>query len=138
MVVSSTSPDRIPRGLETAAEKDYSHVVVCVLWWMSTPEGGRTMYGTVAKTKVAPENREKIRAVMQDQMTQRSVPGFVTSYVLYENDSDTAWLFAIFEDRESYDRNADDPAQDADYQAYRALMDADPEWHDGMIERYDS
>ena len=76
------------------------------------------MYGTVAKTKVAPENREKIRAVMQDQMTQRSVPGFVTSYVLYENDSDTAWLFAIFEDRESYDRNADDPAQDADYQAY--------------------
>lgn len=94
------------------------------------------MYGTVARTQVSAANREKMQALMQDQLARRDVPGFVTSFVLYENDSDNAWLLAIFEDRESYDRNADDPAQDADYREYRALMEADPEWHDGEIQEY--
>ena len=39
----------------------------------------------------------------------------------------------IFEDRASYDKNADDPAQNERYMALRALLEADPEWHDGMI-----
>ena len=65
---------------------------------------------------------------------RRGRPGFVAGYMLWENDSDTAWLFAIFEDRESYDRNADDPAQNERYVEYRALMEDEPEWHDGEIE----
>jgi quinol monooxygenase YgiN len=94
------------------------------------------VYGTVSKTQVKQENREKLRALMQDQMASRQVSGFIMSYVLYENDSETAWLFVLFEDRESYDRNADDPAMDANYRAYRALMEADPEWHDGTIMQF--
>ena len=39
----------------------------------------------------------------------------------------------IFEDRASYDKNANDPAQHERYTAMRALLEADPEWHDGMI-----
>jgi hypothetical protein len=54
--------------------------------------------------------------------------------MLFENDSDVAWLFAIFDDRATYDANAADPAQDAQYREYRALMETDPEWHDGVIE----
>ena len=91
------------------------------------------MYGTCARTRVKQENRQKLRDLFEGQSYQ-SVPGFETSYVLWENDSDVAWLFAIFEDRASYDRNADDPAQDARYQEYRALLEDDPEWHDGEIE----
>ena len=53
--------------------------------------------------------------------------------MLRENDSDTTWLFVIFEERASYS-NADDPAMDAQYREYRELLDADPEWHDGQIE----
>jgi quinol monooxygenase YgiN len=94
------------------------------------------VYGTVSKTQVKEGNREKLRALMQDQMASRAVSGFITSYVLYENNSETAWLFVLFEDKESYDRNADDPAMDANYQAYRALMEADPEWHDGAIAQF--
>jgi hypothetical protein len=45
------------------------------------------------------------------------------------------WLFVAFEDRESYERNAEDPAQHERYLEYRALMEEDPEWHDGMIEK---
>lgn len=94
------------------------------------------MYGTVAKMVVKPENHQKMRDLFVKQIGQRKVAGYVTSYVLFENDSDDAWLFAVFEDRASYDANADDPAQDADYQEYRALMESDPEWHDGEIEPY--
>ena len=92
------------------------------------------MYGTVARTRVKPENREQLREVFERQ-GQRTRPGMVTAYTLYENDSDAAWLFAIFEDRATYEANADDPAQNEDYLEYRALMEDDPEWHDGEIEQ---
>jgi quinol monooxygenase YgiN len=92
------------------------------------------MYGTVAKTHVKPENREALRKIMERQ-SYDEVPGYVASYVLHENDSDASWLFAIFEDKAAYDRNADDPAQHERYVEYRALMEADPEWHDGEIEK---
>ena len=91
------------------------------------------MYGTCARTRVKPENRQTLRDLVQSQ-AYASVPGFKASYVLYENEGDAAWLFAIFEDKATYDRNADDPAQDARYQEYRALLEEDPEWHDGEIE----
>jgi antibiotic biosynthesis monooxygenase (ABM) superfamily enzyme len=91
------------------------------------------MYGTVARTRVKPENRSKLKELFVKQGVA-DVPGFITSHVLWENGTDTAWLFVIFEDEASYDKNADDPAQDARYQEYRALLEDDPEWHDGQIE----
>lgn len=91
------------------------------------------MYGTCARTHVKPENREALRKVFERQ-DYGQVPGYVSSYSLQENDSDVMWLFAIFEDRASYERNADDPAQNDRYLEYRALLEDDPEWHDGEIE----
>ncbi|HET7235111.1 MAG TPA: hypothetical protein VFK59_01620 [Actinomycetota bacterium] len=93
------------------------------------------MYGTVAKCVIKPENREALRELTKHQMAEREVRGYVTSYMLFENDSDVGWLFAVFEDRATYDANADDPAQDAQYREFRALLEADPEWHDGEIEQ---
>jgi len=93
-----------------------------------------SMYGTVARTRVKPENREALRALNEGEDYSK-VAGFVTSYVLHENDSDVSWLLAVFEDRATYDRNADDPAQNDRYMAMRALMEADPEWHDGEIQQ---
>lgn len=92
------------------------------------------MYGTVARTRVKPENRDKLRAVFARQMEDAPIPGIVASYTLWENDGDVAWLFAVFEDRATYERNADDPAQHERYLEYRALMEEEPEWHDGEIE----
>jgi quinol monooxygenase YgiN len=92
------------------------------------------MYGTVARSRVKPENREKLTQVLTRQMAGGTPPGFIAAYSLFENDSDTAWMFAVFEDRASYDKNADDPKQNEMYVEYRALMEEDPEWHDGTIE----
>jgi quinol monooxygenase YgiN len=91
------------------------------------------MYGTVARTRVKPENRDKLREVVARQHADGGIPGNIRSYVLHENDSDVSWLFAIFEDRASYDKNADDPAQHERYLEYRALMEDEHEWHDGEI-----
>lgn len=93
------------------------------------------MYGTVARTRIKPENRDKLIEVFERQEYEGGVPGFVTSYVLFENDGDAAWLFAVFEDRASYEKNADDPAQHERYMEYRALLEDEPEWHDGEIAR---
>ncbi|GIU97980.1 MAG: hypothetical protein KatS3mg013_1783 [Actinomycetota bacterium] len=54
------------------------------------------------------------------------VEGFRHSYVLWEDGTDVMWLVAVFADRESYERNASDPAQHARYLEYRALMEEEP------------
>jgi hypothetical protein len=92
------------------------------------------MYGTVAQIHVKAENREKLREVLERQSYQK-VPGFQTSYILWQDDTDAAWLFAIFEDRASYEKNADDHQQHERYLEYRALLEDEPEWHDGEIEQ---
>ena len=92
------------------------------------------MYGTVAKMRVKADNVDAVRKVMAAQMEGNKPAGYIRSYVLLENDSDTQWLFVMFEDKASYMANADDPAQNERYMEFRALMEADPEWHDGTIE----
>jgi quinol monooxygenase YgiN len=92
------------------------------------------MYGTVARTRVKAENRAKLREVLNRQTAAGAPAGFVNAYTLFENDGDAAWLFAVFEDKASYDKNADDPSQNDRYVEYRALMEDEPEWHDGEIE----
>ena len=69
------------------------------------------MYGTVAKCIVKPENREALLELSKRQIAEREVAGYVTSYMLFENDSDVCWLFAVFEDFHSYTANADSPEQ---------------------------
>jgi hypothetical protein len=92
------------------------------------------MYGTCARMVVKQENRDALRTVMSEE-APRDIEGYVGSYVLTENDSDNVWLLAIFEDRATYDANADDPRQHESYVKYRALLEEEPEWHDGEIEK---
>lgn len=92
------------------------------------------MYGTVARIRVKPENRDKLREVFERQSYQ-TVPGFTSSYILWQDDTDAAWLVAMFEDRAAYQKNAADPAQHQRYLEYRTLLEDEPEWHDGEIEQ---
>ena len=88
------------------------------------------MYGTIAKMKVKKGAVEEIRRME----TARKPDGAVGSLVFQSDDAaDELWLVAIFRELESYFANADSPEQDADYQRVRALLAADPEWHDGEI-----
>ena len=66
------------------------------------------MYATIAKVRVKPENREKLRQVVI-QGDQSTVDGYVTSYVLWENEGDSGWLFAVFKDRATTRRTPTTP-----------------------------
>jgi quinol monooxygenase YgiN len=61
-------------------------------------------------------------------------PGQIARYV-YQMDANPGELFlvVVFESREAYWANAQSPEQNQRFQEMRALMSADPEWHDGEI-----
>jgi hypothetical protein len=68
---------------------------------------------------------------MQDDV-YLSVDGYRWGQILFdENVPGHAVVVAVFNDRETYMRNADDPAQDERYQRIRALLSEDPTWTDG-------
>jgi hypothetical protein len=89
------------------------------------------MFGTVGRAHVRPENREKLREVLTDA-TYRTVEGYRRGYVMFpENREDEVIIVAMFEDSDSYWKNADDPAQHERYLKFRELLEDDPEWSDG-------
>lgn len=42
-------------------------------------------------------------------------------------------MVVVFQDRESYFANANDPAQDEFFQRMMEMLDGEPVWHDGEI-----
>ena len=90
------------------------------------------MYGTIARMKVKTGKEAELEQVMGNNA--RDTPGFVFAHVYrMDDDPQTVMLAVAFDSKESYRANAESPEQDVEYQAYRALLDADPEWHDGEI-----
>lgn len=90
------------------------------------------MFGTVGRAHIKPENKEKFVQVLERQGYDQQVSGFVRSYLMFpENRENEVLLVAMFTDRDTYYRNADDPTQHERYVEYRALLEDDPEWTDG-------
>lgn len=90
------------------------------------------MYGTIARLKVRPRNEAELRQREQEMASQ--IPGLPFHHV-YRTDADPHVLFLVvaFESEEAYRANAESPEQHARYEAWRALLEADPEWHNGVI-----
>jgi hypothetical protein len=89
------------------------------------------MFGTVGDLRFDPANRSKLEQELSDD-AYLNVEGYRWGQVLFdENDPGHALIVAVFDDRETYFKNADDPAQDARYQRMRALLERDPVWTDG-------
>lgn len=91
------------------------------------------MYGTVARFRLKPGmEAELIRLNQEYQGLQ--IPGMRAEY-LYRSDKDPNeyYMAVIFESKESYHANAASPEQDERYRKFRALLEADPEWHDGEV-----
>ena len=91
------------------------------------------MYGTVARVSVKPGMMEQLRQYthVYDNL---KVPGQVATYVFQmDANPNEAYLVAIFDSKEAYDRNADDPAQDARFREMMQMLASEPEWHDGEV-----
>lgn len=90
------------------------------------------MYGSVFRMK--PKAGVTAQQVEDVMMTiDRTPKGMKGAMILREDGSGHLWGIALFEDEKTYRANAADPAQDAEYRKFRALLEADPEWHDGAI-----
>jgi heme-degrading monooxygenase HmoA len=77
---------------------------------------------------------ERLMALMREYDTL-NVPGYRATFV-YRMDSDPreVYLAVLFDSKEAYDRNAGSPEQDGRYQEMLALLEGEPEWHDGVVQ----
>jgi hypothetical protein len=92
------------------------------------------MYGTIARISPKPGmNKAVLQAIEEWQRDRRpGVKGAVGGYV-YQLDQGGMMLVYVFESKETYVANAEDPAQDRWYQKFRALLTKEPEWNDGEV-----
>lgn len=90
------------------------------------------MYGTVARMQAQSGAEADLMALSREFEGQ--IPGHLGTYI-YRSDSDpnVYWMAVAFTDKAAYQANAQSTQQDARYQRIRALLTADPEWHDGEI-----
>jgi quinol monooxygenase YgiN len=90
------------------------------------------MYGTVAKLRIKPGMEAELERLSREQAPE--IPGFQFQYVFrMDGDPQEVYLVVGFAGEEAYRQNAESPEQHARYEAYRALLDGEPEWHDGAI-----
>ena len=98
------------------------------------------MYGTVAVCRVRPGSEAAYIELSRRWKRERGpqVRGFVDEYV-YRSEADPTEFFAclLFESRDAYLRNAQDPEEERWYQRFRELMESDAEWHDGQVVNHD-
>ena len=91
------------------------------------------MYGTVARMQIKPGADAQLTALAKE-FEGLAIDGHVGTYVYRsEANPNEVWMAVAFRDKAAYRKNAESPEQDARYQQLRALLAADPEWHDGEI-----
>ena len=92
------------------------------------------MYGTVARMKVKPGKMDDFIANMTQARSDRAMGGYMGEIVYkLDNNPNEIMLCVFFKDKASYQANANDPEMAKDYEQYRAMLDADPEWNDGEV-----
>jgi antibiotic biosynthesis monooxygenase (ABM) superfamily enzyme len=91
------------------------------------------MYGTVARLRLKPEAAGQLEQQLKE-FEGLSVPGYVST-TIYRMDanSNEYYMAVVFDSRESYVANAEDPEQHQRYLQMRELLESDPEWHDGEV-----
>lgn len=91
------------------------------------------MYGTVAHMRMKPGAEEGLMAQLREFAPLR-VPGYQATYVYrMDDDPQDIYVAVVFDSKATYDANADSPEQDARYREMVALLEGEPEWHDGEI-----
>jgi antibiotic biosynthesis monooxygenase (ABM) superfamily enzyme len=97
------------------------------------------MFGTIARVKVKPGQEQAFRDFGDTWWRDRApkVKGALTGYLCkpVNGPADEMLMIAIFDNRENYMANANDPEQDKWYQQFRSYLSVDPEWNDVEIQQ---
>lgn len=92
------------------------------------------MYGTIFRMKVKPGQEQKVIELVDQWYRERRphVKGAIADFLLKPDRKKGEMVgVAVFQDRETYRANANDPEQDKWYRRLRECLQADPEWEDG-------
>ena len=92
------------------------------------------MYGTIARWRLkAGVTDEQLNGVLDIMRNDR--PASSVAVIVYRSATDPReiWVAGAFESREAYVANAATPEQNARFARIRALIDGEPEWHDGDV-----
>jgi antibiotic biosynthesis monooxygenase (ABM) superfamily enzyme len=90
-------------------------------------------YGTVARLRVK-KGMEAEWLAFGKEIETNNPPGALTD-IVFRSDADPQvyYLATVFESKEAYVANANSPAQHEQYLRYRAMLEEEPEWHDGEV-----
>ncbi len=95
------------------------------------------MYGTIAHMRIKPGKEGELKNLLDEQartFESGQVPGFIASYgYRMDEDAHDCYMAVLFANKETYRANAESPEQDARYRRLLALLEHEPEWHDGEV-----
>jgi antibiotic biosynthesis monooxygenase (ABM) superfamily enzyme len=90
------------------------------------------MYGTIARMRVKPGKEAELAQIGRE--SAQGIPGLVFEHIFKMDAGPNEYMLVVaFTDKASYRANAESPEQNERYQQYVALLDGEPEWHDGEI-----
>ena len=89
------------------------------------------MYGTIAKLRA----KEGMLEDLLKNLDREDIgEGHIAHYVYQlDNDPNEFYLAVIFENKEAYQKNAQRPETNTDYEEMIRYLDGEPEWNDGEI-----
>ena len=94
------------------------------------------MYGTIALMKPKAGQEAAMVAMLDKWWSERrpKVKGAISS-TIYRNVQNPAELMmaVVFDSKENYEANANDPEQDRWYREMVALLEGEPRWIDGDV-----
>src|SRR3990170_7736647 len=94
------------------------------------------MYGTVATLRIKPGSAEKLNEMSERWWKERApkVKGAVSQTVYRTDRNPNEYIMAVvFDSKESYVANANDPEQDKWFRDMVQMLDGEPRWSDGTI-----
>jgi len=92
------------------------------------------MYGTVAHMRVKAGHQDDLIKLIGEWNAERApkISGAVSGYMVREdNDPQNMIMIGIFESKDTYQKNANDPDQDQWFQCIMEHLESEPQWHDG-------
>jgi hypothetical protein len=99
-------------------------------------EEGIHVYGTIYRFQIKPGKEAELKRFFEmegSEEDKRLKAAGLVSAQLFKLDKGGYMGVAVFENKEKYVANANDPEQDRWYRQFRELLEADPEWNDGEV-----
>jgi heme-degrading monooxygenase HmoA len=94
------------------------------------------MYGTVFRVRPRPGQEEALieEAARWNRERRPHIRGLVAEFIYRSDTHPGEYIVAlVFESREAFQRNANDPEEDSWYRRWSEYLTAEPEWDDGEV-----